>query len=184
MRLVALGLVVVGIGLLLVQQRDAQARESRLGSIASEIAGRDVAVRCQGRVGAAFDASWEEGSVQFDAQGHPAGHTNLKRRVCVALDTFAQDPTSADRRELSALNTLAHESWHLAGVANEAETECRALQTIADVARRLGAESLFAQTLAVRFEHEVYPRLRADYRTDECRDGGPLDLRRNDPVWP
>ena len=179
-----MGLLAVGLGLLLVQQRDAQARESRFGAIASAIAARDVSVHCQGRVGAAFDASWEEGSVQFDAEGRPADFTDLKRRVCVALDTFADDPTSADYRELSALNTLAHETWHLAGVANEAETQCRALQTIADVARRLGAESLFAQTLAVRFEHEVYPRLRADYRTDECRDGGPLDLRRNDPVWP
>jgi hypothetical protein len=104
--------------------------------------------------------------------------------VCVALQSFADDPTRADERQLNALNTLAHEAWHLAGVMSESETQCRSIQTIAHVAGRLGADPLVAQQLAVRFEREIYPRLRADYRTPDCRDGGPLDLRPTDPVWP
>jgi hypothetical protein len=184
MRIVALVLVAVGLGLLLVQQRDAREQENRFAAIASEIAGRDVSVHCQGRVGAAFDATWEDGSVRFDAEGRPADSADLKRRICVALDSFAVDPTAAEERQLSALNTLAHEAWHLAGVMSESETQCRAIQTIAHVAGRLGADPLVAQQLAVRFEREIYPRLRADYRTPDCRDGGPLDLRPTDPVWP
>jgi hypothetical protein len=183
-RLVALVLLALGLALLLMQQHEARAEESRLGAIASDIAGRHVSVHCQGRVGAALDVSAEEGSVRFDASGRPADFTDLKRRVCRALDSFAADPTSAGPRELSALNTLAHESWHLAGIAGEAEAECRALQTIATVARRLGADPVVAQTLAVRFARDDYRRLPPAYQTGQCRNGGPLDLRPNDPVWP
>ena len=184
MRLVALLLVGIGVGLLLVQGLQAHEREDRLGAIASESAGREVAVRCQGRIGAAFDATAEDGSVPFDSRGRPAGYTNLKRRVCAALDAFAADPTDATERELNALDTIAHEAWHLAGIRSESEAQCRALQTIALVARRLGADDIVAQSLADRFERDVQPRLRAEYRTAECRDGGPLDLRPADPVWP
>jgi hypothetical protein len=183
-RLVALVLLALGLGLMLMQQREARAHESRLAGIASEIAGREVSVHCQGRVGAAFDATWEDGSVSFDAAGKPADSTKLKRRVCVALNRFAERPTTADTDQLSALNTLAHESWHLAGVQSEAKTQCRAMQTIATVAIRLGAEPMFAQLLAERFEHELTAGLRPEYQTPACHDGGPLDLRPGDPVWP
>ena len=47
-----------------------------------------------------------------------------------------------------SLNTLAHESYHLAGVRNEAQTECYALQAIDFVARRLGASSEQGRALA------------------------------------
>ena len=109
---------------------------------------------------------------------------NLKRRVCAALDAFAADPTDANEREVNALNTIAHEAWHLAGIRSESEAQCRALQTIALVARRLGADAIVAQSLADRFERDVQPRLRAEYRASECRDGGPLDLRPADPLRP
>src|SRR5688572_28995393 len=101
MRIVALVLVAVGLGLLLVQQRDARAQENRFAAIASAVAGREVSVHCQGRVGAALDVAWEDGSVRFDAAGRPADVTDLKRHVCVALDSFAAAPTTAAARTLS-----------------------------------------------------------------------------------
>ena len=56
-----------------------------------------------------------------------------------------------------AVDVLAHESWHLAGVLEEALTECRAVQTVAWTARRL----------------DVTPA-----------QGRALDLRPDDPNWP
>jgi hypothetical protein len=83
-----------------------------------------------------------------------------------------------------SVNTLAHESYHLAGVRNEAQTECYALQAIAFVARRLGASREQAQALA-KFSFDQLPgRMPPEYSSPDCYDGGPLDLRPNDPVWP
>ena len=38
-----------------------------------------------------------------------------------------------------AVDVLAHESWHLRGIIDEGETECRSLQTMAWTAQQLGA---------------------------------------------
>jgi hypothetical protein len=183
---------------LFLDRREAAAREELLGSIASDIAGRPVDVRCQGRFSAALDVTAESGSVRFDASGRPAGWTDLKRGICLSLGRFRSDdrqgkfgclhdPLACDRsvvRSVHALETLAHESWHLAGHVNEATTECYALQTIAFVAERLGASHEQGEQLARAAFVGLYPRMPAEYRSDECRDGGELDLRPESAVWP
>jgi hypothetical protein len=179
-------------------RREAAAQEARLSAIASEIAGRPVEVRCQGRVSAAFDVSVESGSVRFDAGGRPADWTDLKRGICLSLrrfrsdyasDKFAclHDPLACDEsvvRSVHALETLAHESWHLAGHVSEATTECYALQTIAFVAERLGAPRAQGEQLARAAFLGLYPRMPPEYHSAECRDGGALDLRPRSSVWP
>jgi hypothetical protein len=183
---------------LLVERRQAAAHEELLGSIASEIAGRPVEVRCQGRVSAALDVTAESGLVRFDAHGRPADWTDLKRGICLSLrrfrsdyasDKFAclHDPLACDEsvvRSVHALETLAHESWHLAGHVSEATTECYALQTIAIVAERLGAPRAQGEQLARAAFLGLYPRMPPEYHSAECRDGGELDLRPRSSVWP
>ena len=182
MRLVVLVCMALALGFVFFTQQEARAEEDRLGEIASEIARRDVSVRCQGAVGAALDVTWEEGSVWFDANGKPADVTDLKRHVCKRLAAF---PDVADDEDtVRALNTLAHESWHLAGVRNEAAAECYAVQSIEFTAKRLGADATRARQLALAFIVTQYERMPSSYQSEECRDGGELDLRLDSPVWP
>jgi hypothetical protein len=182
MRLVLLVAVALALGFAVLKQQEARAEEDRLGEVASEIARRDVSVRCQGAVGAALDVTWEDGSVWFDADGKPADVTDLKRHVCRRLAAFPDTPDDAET--LRALNTLAHESWHLAGVRNEAAAECYAIQTIEFTARRLGADDARARQLALTFLAKEYARLPGAYQSEQCRDGGELDLRPTSSVWP
>jgi hypothetical protein len=81
--------------------------------------------------------------------------------------------------------TLAHEAHHLAGEANEAVTDCRALQSIAGTATALGATAEFARDVA-DYAWRLYPEVRGgtEYFTTACRNGGPLDLHPESPVWP
>jgi hypothetical protein len=109
MRIALLVVVALGLGFVLVKQRDVHVLEGRLGEVASEIARRDVRVRCQSAVGATVDVSWEDGSVWFDAAGRPADVTNLKRRVCRSLDEFprGRDDEGTLRARSLALSFLA-----------------------------------------------------------------------------
>ena len=172
--------------------------EHRLGAVASEVAGRQVRVQCQGVVGAALDVTGEAGSVAFGPDGRPADVTELKRDVCKRLGRYPHEHGSAKFactangtrcsldavKSLHALQTLAHESWHLAGERDEAVTECNALQTTAWVAERLGATAAEGQAAARKVYELLYPRMPSEYQTPDCRDGGPLDRHPDSPVWP
>jgi hypothetical protein len=179
-------------------RREAAAQEARFSAIASEIAGRPVEVRCQGRFSAAFDVTAESGRVQFDAEGRPVDWTDLKRGICASLGRFehehrqekftcVHDPLACDPsvlKSIHSLETLAHESWHLAGFADEAKTECYALQRIAFVAAALGAPREQGHALARTAFVVLYPRMPAEYRSGECRNGGSLDLSPDSSVFP
>ena len=88
------------------------------------------------------------------------------------------------REAAIAVNVLSHESWHLAGVRDEAAAQCYALQTNADTAMRLGAGPDDARAIAAFIQREVQPVLPADYRSSDCFEGGPLDLRPDRLYWP
>lgn len=79
-----------------------------------------------------------------------------------------------------SLLTLAHESYHLWGVRNEAETDCYGLQALARTAARLGASEQEAKTAS----EYAWTGFRSGYWPPECRSGGALDLTPGDAVWP
>ena len=198
MRLILLILVAALAGLFLFQKHSKAAEESRLAAIASEIARRPVSIHCQGAVGEAIDVTAESGSVEFDATGRPADVADIKRKICQRLQDFPQArmsakfacldaPSKCDASVVNdaiALDVLAHESWHLEGNQNEALTECYALQTVGFVATKLGSNNIQARGLARLVHLLVYPHMPDAYRSDECRDGGALDLRPDSPAWP
>ena len=193
-----LAVLAIAGGALVVQQRASAQSEARYGRVASEIAKRDVRVRCQGLLGELADIGINAGTVQFDASGRPADVTHLTRGVCRGLRRFQSDPRSTRLdcvrtagecpREafemVQAVHTLAHEAVHLAGVRNEAEAECYGLQTVDLVAVRLGADRATARALADYAFARLYPALPSHYRTDACRDGGPLDLVPGSTTFP
>ena len=99
-----------------------------------------------------------------------------------AVDWTASDPLpyastcyaqSADT--IYAILILAHESYHTAGVQDEATTNCFAIQAMAWTATQLGAPVDEAELLARAME-VLEPGQPAGYASTECRAGRRLDL--------
>jgi hypothetical protein len=183
----------------LAQRQDLRGNERRLSAIASEIAGRDVRVQCPGPAGRLLGWDIVEGSVRFHADGTPHDETKLRKRSCAELDALAEGERATElacigrariacgrhgRATVMAVDVLAHEAWHLRGVTDEAETECRSLQTMAWTAQRLGATAEQGHAMARAQYDGAYQEMPERYRTGACVDGGPLDLRPDDPRFP
>jgi hypothetical protein len=171
------------------------------GRIASEIADHAVSVRCEG------DSDWHAlaaqrgfppsrvfGYVAIDS-GTPSSFAELSPYACWNLWQFATATTKPTRHGPSAAGyfdyaaailTLAHESIHLAGVLNEAVTECYAMQLMPLVATQLGAGADDATALARWWYATIYPTRRIStpsYWSSDCVPGGRLDLERHPSIW-
>src|SRR4026207_1386034 len=105
--------------------------ENRLALVASEVALRDVDVSCPGFWTRLVEITPNAGWVDFDEHGRPGDQTSLSattwrglERVwrgdqtsfgCLISDTCDEDTL----RAVWGVVTLAHESWHLRGIADE-----------------------------------------------------------------
>jgi hypothetical protein len=102
---------------------------------------------------------------------------------CVAVDSddeWACPPTATYAAD--ALGTLAHEAQHVSGEQDEARTECYALQTVDDLAVRLGVAEPAAEPIGAYLLRVVG---RPDeYVTGDCRRDGPLDIEPETPAFP
>jgi hypothetical protein len=160
--------------------------QDRLAEIASDLAGRRVTVRCPSFLASLVDTHGEAGRVQFDEDGRPAGHADLSPQTCKALRRLEHvDFRCIARGDCAfkefdagwAAHTLAHEAFHLRGFQDEGVTECYALQNTAFVAERLGVATNEARNLQAWLFVKGYPNEPEEYRSSQCYDGGPLDLR-------
>ena len=196
-RILACLAALAALGFYFGPHRNLEQDEARLAKIAAVIAGRDVGIACPGTLGTLTEVSAQDGSVVFSPEGKPADEARLSSDTCGTLRGFLHGEVpsldclnrhgecSLDARESAiAVNVLSHESWHLAGVRDEAATQCYALQTNADTALRLGASPEDARAIATFILREVQPALPADYRSRDCFDDGPLDLEPERPGWP
>jgi hypothetical protein len=194
-RLIAAGLLIVGalaaVGF--ARREDRISEQDRLAAIASELAGRPVGVRCPGFFASLVNVRTEGGFVKFHQDGRPYDHTDLSPETCATLrhvdrvgfDCIARgDCTFKQFNAAWAIHTVAHESFHLRGFAAEAQAECYALQNTAFVAERLGLATDLAQRIQRWVYVRGYPNEPDDYRSEECRDGGRLDLRPRSPLFP
>lgn len=184
------------------------ALEQRLEPIASGIAGRSVQVDCQSFWGELIDVQSRDGEVYFDASGTPSDTLFLTRRTCKRLRQFEKtrshreldclrtvDWTTPDPLPYSsacyaqsadtiyAVLTLAHESYHTAGVRNESTTNCFAIQAMAWTAVQLHATTDEAESLARAME-ALEPGQPSDYASTECHAGLRLDLHPETPDFP
>jgi hypothetical protein len=207
MRLLA---CVVAVPILLVgwQWWDDTRTERQLAVVASAIAGRDVEVHCQSVWAELLDVQSRHGQVQFSATGIPEARLMLVHRACDRLQNYAGKPRHAEldciasidlsgddawRRvygcgkntvdTLYAIHTLAHEAYHTAGVTNEAQTNCNAVQAIAYTGMALGADQTEAE-LAARALVTLMPIQRGEYATGECKANGAFDLHPETPAFP
>lgn len=194
-RLIAAGLLIAGaLAAVGFAHRESRVREQdRLAAIASELAGRPVGVRCPGFFSSLVNVRTEGGYVKFHEDGRPFDHTDLSPETCAALRQLDRvdfaciargDCTFKQFKAAWAIHTVAHESFHLRGFAAEAMAECYGLQNTAFVAERLGLGAELAQRIQKWVYVKGYPNEPEDYRSEECRDGGRLDLRPQSPVFP
>jgi hypothetical protein len=164
----------------------------RYSRVASALVGQPVEALCwSGRSWRRVIASVFEGTEEplgFAAVFDPEGRIHLSPKACASLALIdrPEDQLSAAavRRLASGIRVLAHEAEHSAGRFNEAVAECYAMQKVRSAARALGARPAFAARLALIVWVEIYPLEEGTYRSDRCRDGGPLDLRPKSHVWP
>ena len=166
---------------------------TRLDRVAQSISGRrDVSVRC----GVTSDPTIL-GTVLFYGEV-PGNQALLAPQVCGTLERFwRRGGPSLACTELGggqcgkdvvalawAASALAHESFHLRGVRDEAAAECYGLQSTAFTARALGAPPAYATRLAEYTFWNIRPPVDYGYFSPECRDGGKLDLRPRTSRWP
>jgi len=174
--------------------------QHRLAPIASEIAGRQVGVRCPGWFGKLLSpGDTTAGVVAVGEDGRVADRTDLRASTCEELAALSGGGRAAQLACVSrssscgddaqatawAVNTLAHEAVHLRGILDEALTECHAVQNLAFAAQRLGATPEQARGLALLHLETSPPKKPDQYQLPGgCENGGPLDERPADPVWP
>jgi hypothetical protein len=187
------------LGLYLGPYRDRAKNERNVyENIASAIAERQVSIHCPGTIERLTEVSPHAGSVAFTADGQPADYADLSGSTCAHLAMFderargndfdclladARCPREVEQTAIS-VNVLTHEAYHLAGTRSESVVQCYAMQRNAEAARQLGASPEQAEAVARFVYAHVYPSLPREYRTSDCRDGGPYDLRPRSPVWP
>jgi hypothetical protein len=175
--------------------RETSRIEPRFGRIASRLANRPVQVRCWSeRDWPQVYAEWRSFSNRPDipagfVASFDRGRLNLDPETCAGLVRLSYRDDVPDGGDAladvaAAVGVLAHEVEHLVSPASEAVTECRAMQAIREFARALGATRADAARLAEVFWTDVYPTNTREYRTEQCRDGGPLDLDPESSVWP
>jgi hypothetical protein len=82
-----------------------------------------------------------------------------------------------------ALVTLAHESIHLRGWADEALTQCYAIQEVAFTVEWLGGSRQEGAAVA-SYLLSLQPFMPTDYQSGECAAGRSLDLHPETRVFP
>lgn len=170
--------------------------ENRLALAASAVALREVDVSCPGFWTRLVEITPNAGWVDFDEQGRPADETSLSGSTCESLERVWRGEHRSFRclltggcdeetqEAVSGIVTLAHESWHLRGIVNEAQTQCYAVQTAEAVARELGVAPADARAIGLRVAAENSRAPAGEYHSSHCRPGGAYDLRPDTHPWP
>lgn len=179
----------VAIGLVAVLYTGNELRWARFeGQLADAVGPGMGAVRasftCERLLRGAWASQGRVGHVWFGADGKPAGSAFLSANTCAKVRTWRGDPAGASLQEIVAVHTITHEAAHLAGVRDEATAECLAIQRDAATMMALAATRTVAAGQVKTYLAEVYPRLPDAYRSDQCVDGGSLDLTPVDGTWP
>ncbi|MEN0128396.1 MAG: hypothetical protein AAGC49_03065 [Brevundimonas sp.] len=157
--------------------------EGTLTRAATAVAGQPVRVHCQTFAQAFTDLGAELGYVRWDQDGKPERSTLIKRDPCADLRHWlASSKHNPSRDQVVAVHVLTHETMHMAGIMNEAQTECAAVQRDAAMAVALGATQAQAEALAKRYWTEIYPNMPGDY-VGGCGAGGEFDEQLPSPPW-
>ena len=154
--------------------------EPRFSKVASELAGKDVEVRCWSladwRHLMREERAYTQGKLHQDLLGFAGigdDRINLAPEACEGLVDLTynksrpSDPANVLLLAASVV-VLAHEPQHSKGIANEAVAECAAIHAAERTALRLGVRRAYARLL-VQTYWQHYDEEPAAYRTPDCR---------------
>ncbi len=177
----------------LAPPRPPTAEERLLEPAARRIAGRPVSVLCDGDDLPDYGPGTTTHGIVWFYGDRPANYTVIAPNLCrelLRVRTAGLEPREAEclRRHAGlgcgeriswlalAAAALAHESFHLRGVRDEAAADCYAIQSVELVARGLGLPDGEARGLGAfaRANHRVGQA--SAYESRECREGGRYDL--------
>jgi hypothetical protein len=157
-------LVLLVAGAWAVEAHARSGTQKTLSSVASQLAGRPVHVRCQSFWANLLSINAHAGEVQFDASGNPADAAWLTRGTCGDLHRFISSHGAAleclktenwigfqwtaphdacvQKAEpvAQAVVVLAHESMHLRGIGSEADAQCGAERLATQTVELLGGD--------------------------------------------
>jgi hypothetical protein len=155
---------------------------ARFSDEASRVAAKPVTIRCD-------ESGKNVGAVQHaDGVATVGGDlAYLTPERCLDLYRLAFKGEVRSSRTGSALAVLAHETWHLRGIADEGTTECYALQTGVEMGQRLGLSAETARRMMRQqlVENDLRSQTNPAYRLPaDCLDGGRLDLNPNSSRFP
>jgi hypothetical protein len=119
-----------------------------------------------------------------------SGRIDLSPVVCDPLRRFLRSRYTPflnlqSYQLAEALVTLAHEAEHLRHPeAAEDVVECYALQRVRAIVRDAERRPSYQKEMAGLAWEVGYPNTSDEYRTEDCRNGGPLDLHPRSQAWP
>ncbi|HVM18016.1 MAG TPA: hypothetical protein VM290_10590 [Gaiellaceae bacterium] len=166
--------------------------EPELTRAAREVLGRDAEARCWSEPDwkrlVAGQQDGGEGVIWAYAVIHTST-VHLSPWVCDDLNALLYGGARPDDDDellllAASVQTFAHEVLHLAEGSNEAVVECVAIQRVRPIAELLGLDEEEGARLAEAYWEEIYPDMPAEYRSDACRPGGPLDREPERDEWP
>jgi len=140
--------------------------EARYAAVAAAVVGHPVGVSCPDTFERLTSVSSEAGYVRFGANGVPEPHTYLAPATCDGLREFTKSHRLTFQTAW-AVQTLAHEAFHLRGVIDEAETECDGLRWTPFVAEQLGATPAQARGV-LHIALSAVDDLPAEYQSPGC----------------
>jgi hypothetical protein len=165
--------------------------EPRLSKVGSALVREKIEVRCWSQKEWREQIEDSSAATEHELAGMAGegGPIDLAPEACDPLVEMIYTGTVpvTDEQEVAlafALGILAHELEHVRGELDEKKAECHGMQRLAGLARRLGVPPAEAQRLARVYWQEIYASEDPEYRSDDCRDGGKLDLRPRVSVWP
>jgi hypothetical protein len=182
--------IVVGVGVLLftrptgweqLSQQTRVAAQAQFSRLAAGIAGHPATVSCDDR---------HVGYVQGDDGLAQVGGRQawLTTAICLKLVQLRDGKINPESESAShAVVVLAHESWHLRGVASEALANCFAYQSGVGVAEKLGVSPSTAEAMMREQWSEngvLYADDPAYLIPSGCRNGGEYDLHPASPRFP
>jgi hypothetical protein len=167
----------------------------RLTEIVSRLAGRPAVARCWSSAG------WKRRLARWHYARGPSSEwraftlpletpaVELSPSICTVLHRVQHlrrpvwnEPTVVPT--VWSVAALSHESVHASGILNEAKAECFGMQQIPLVGRALGRTAAEGRYLARLYWELWYRFNRPPYTSEECREGGKLDLHADSTVWP
>jgi hypothetical protein len=175
-------------------------REEMLAqTVAARLTRRSPAVRCS-PLGIQVPPGAFVGGITLMPKYEKPTYFLITPELCNYLSWFRKDPKRYDPAECVgdkclqeaaaasfALQTVAHESYHVVGYRNEAQTECYGMQSLWFVAKTLGATAVEARHIAQFYWKTIYAdrqKTTPEYWSAECRNGGKYDLRPESDAWP